>query len=241
MRPTLPAGSVTIDTVFHVITAKPATPTQKDRYTRLITAQLQALNDAYGGAGAAAGSPATPFRFAPLPTTYTANPAWTSLAYGSKETKAAKAALRQGGAATLNIYAVHLGGGLLGYATFPQHAKGGQLADDGVVILDESMPGGMATPYAQGDTATHEVGHWLGLFHTFQSGCKGAGDYVGDTPAEAAPAFNCAADSGRDSCPAEPGVDPIRNFMDYTEDACMNQFSTGQVQRMSSAWEAFRS
>jgi hypothetical protein len=241
VRPTLPAGSVTVATVVHVISARPLTAAQTTRYRTLVSAQMKVLNDAYAGSGAAAGSPATPFRFSLVDTTYTVNPAWTSLAYGSKETKAAKAALRQGDAATLNIYAVDLGGGLLGYATFPQSAKGGQLSDDGVVILDESMPGGSASPYAKGDTATHEVGHWLGLFHTFQSGCSGPGDYVADTPAEAAPAFDCAADAGRDSCPTEPGTDPIRNFMDYTEDACMNQFSVGQVQRMSSAWEAFRS
>jgi len=240
VRSVLPAGSVKVDTVFHVITPKKLTRPQTQRYEDLITAQLKVLNDAFSGRGAAKGSPDTPFRFALTGTTFTVNPAWASLAPGSREERDAKSALRQGDVSTLNIYALDLGGGLLGYATFPQRGRG-QLPVDGVVILDESMPGGTAEPYNGGDTATHEVGHWLGLYHTFQGGCSGSGDYVDDTPAEALPAFECAADTGRDSCPDEAGLDPISNFMDYTEDACMDEFSSDQVRRMSNAWEAYRS
>ena len=166
--------------------------------------------------------------------------AWASLVPGSKEERAAKAALRQGDAATLNVYVAPIGGGLLGYATFPRSAEGGQLSRDGVVVLDGSLPGGGAAPYDEGDTATHEVGHWLGLFHTLQGGCTGPGDHVTDPPAEAAPAFRCEADAGRDSCPQQPGTDPLSNVMDYTEDFCTDRFSTGQVARMSNAWEAYR-
>ncbi|SFO77566.1 Pregnancy-associated plasma protein-A [Geodermatophilus dictyosporus] len=238
-RPVLGLGSQTITTVFHVVTA---TEVDRERYRAMIDAQVDVLNDAFAGEGAAADSPDTPFRFAydPAATTFTVDPAWAGLVPGSREERAAKTALRTGTAATLNVYVAPIGGGLLGYATFPQSAKGGQLWRDGVVILDESMPGGTAAPYNEGDTATHEVGHWLGLFHTFQGGCTGPGDYVPDTPAEALPAFECAVDAGRDSCPRQPGLDPITNFMDYTEDFCMDTFSAGQVARMSNAWEAYR-
>jgi hypothetical protein len=236
-RPVLAAGSVIVPTYFHVVTAEPV---DRARYDALIAAQMDVLNDAFAGEGEAEDSPETPFVFDFVDTDYTVNAAWSTLVPGSKEERAAKTALREGGADALNVYVAPIGGGLLGYATFPQKAKGGQLWADGVVILDESMPRGAAAPYNEGDTLTHEVGHWLGLFHTFQGGCTGPGDYVPDTPAEAVPAFECLADAGRDSCPAQPGVDPITNFMDYTEDFCMNSFSAGQVARMSNAWEAFR-
>jgi hypothetical protein len=235
----LPAGSVTVRTVFHVISAAQLTAPETDRYDEMITDQITVLNNAFSGQGDAAGSPDTPFRFELVNTTYTVNPAWTALAPGSREERAAKASLREGTASTLNVYVVDLGGGLLGYATFPQRGRG-QLSRDGVVILDESMPGGTVEPYADGDTAVHEVGHWLGLFHTFQGRCTGPGDYVVDTPAEALPAFVCVADKGRDSCPNQPGTDPVHNFMDYAEDFCMTEFTAGQAQRMSNSWEAYR-
>ncbi len=75
-----------------------------------------------------------------------------------------------------------------------------------MVILGESMPGGAAAPYDEGDTAVHVVGHWPGLSHTFRGGCSGSGDSVTDT----LPAFGCAADAGRDSCPRDPGRSSLR-------------------------------
>jgi hypothetical protein len=171
----------------------------------------------------------------------TTNATWFTMGPGTQAEAQAKNALRQGTADDLNIYSANLPNGLLGWATFPpSYATQPKL--DGVVILFSSVPGGSAQPYNLGDTATHEVGHWMGLYHTFQGGCSTGNDNVTDTPAERSPAFGCPV--GRNSCvelngqPERP--DPIFNFMDYTDDSCMNTFTPGQDKRMDNMFTNFR-
>lgn len=138
----------------------------------------------------------------------------------------------------MNIWVVNLTGGILGYAQFPDasglpglNANGGNANTDGVVMLTSSIgrppQNTSAGPYNLGRTATHEVGHWLGLRHIWGDAGCGADDFCADTPESDASNFGCA--TTHVSCGS---VDQVQNYMDYSDDACMNLFTADQKSRI---------
>ena len=135
----------------------------------------------------------------------------------------------------LNLWVCNLGSQLLGYATFP----GGNASLDGVAIGYNyfGTVGTLSPPYNKGRTATHEIGHWLWLYHIWgdDNGSCGGSDLVGDTPNQASEFYGCPGYPTTDACsPTAPGV-MFMNYMDYTDDACMNLFTQGQLVRINSA------
>jgi hypothetical protein len=197
--------AVQINTHFHIITSG-GDPSEGHVSEEKIAASLKVINEAFASSN---------FHFIEgSPTSTTANSAWYTINLDDDDDFEneieMKRELRIGGAADLNIYLLDCGPSLLGWATFPSWYAGDPKYD-GVVILNESVPDGSEFPFNEGDTLTHEIGHWLGLYHTFQGGCDGDGDAVVDTPAEAG--FDGACTVGRDTCPLQDGVDPVHNFM----------------------------
>ncbi len=240
-------GAVTVRVYVHVIRTDSGGGDVSDSR---ISDQIAVLNSGFAGTDPrASGQSAsaqttsnTPFRFVLAGIDRTNNSTWYTMSPGSSAETNAKNALRQGTAQDLNVYFASPGGGLLGWATFPWQYSGNP-KKDGVVVLNASAPGGSAAPYNLGDTATHEVGHWLGLYHTFQGGCvrsaTNGGDYVSDTPAERT-AFYGTPPPYPDTCNKLTGRDPVENFMDYTDDSHMFQFTNAQSTRADNASIQYR-
>ena len=126
----------------------------------------------------------------------------------------------------MNFWVCDLGSSLLGYAQFP----GGPASTDGIVCnyTATGSTGTASVPFDLGRTATHEVGHYLNLRHIWGDGGCGASDFVDDTPDSDGPNYGCALGSA--ACGT---TDMVQNYMDYSDDACMNLFTQGQSDRMN--------
>jgi hypothetical protein len=234
------AGGV-IPVNFHVI----HTANEGNLTDAQLDAQILVLNRNYAGqdynGNPVPGAKNTGYTFFRASVTRSQSNKWFRMTPGSASERQAKNTLAVNWTSSLNLYTCKPGQNLLGWATFPVDlaANGKQ---DGVVIHYASLPGGTLSPYNLGGTATHEIGHWVGLYHTFQGGCdtgscSSTGDLVCDTPAEATPTSGCP--TNKDTCPAT-GLDPVHNYMDYSTDACYDNFTTGQDARADVQMSTYR-
>ncbi|MEJ7601018.1 MAG: M43 family zinc metalloprotease [Kofleriaceae bacterium] len=226
-----------IQVVFHVIKKTDGTGAIPEA---LIRSQLDVLNEDFNGLAGTPGAMGNNSKIkfvlarkdpAGMPTTginvVTNNDYFEDS--GSELPNPMKLALNWDTNRYFNIY-TNDAAGYLGYATFPAEDAG--MPEDGVVLLHSSVGRNAPNPdYDLGRTGTHEVGHWLGLYHTFQGGCSNpgaaytTGDLLADTAAEEDPIYTCDVEA---SC----GVSrPIENYMAYTPDKCMTKFTPEQSNR----------
>ncbi|KAJ3077762.1 hypothetical protein HK102_004987 [Quaeritorhiza haematococci] len=233
---------VNVNVYFHVINNGGGTE-NGDISDRTIFDQIRVLNDDFRQTGL--------FNFRLVAIDRTTNGGWFRVGVNSNEEADMKRTLRRGGVRDLNIYSVDIG--LLGWATFPWWFESNP-SGDGVVIDYASVPGGASERFNLGRTLTHEVGHWLGLYHTFTDGCSYPNDFIDDTPAQKSSTSGCPTGQKtctRDDVPRDQQhifdrsdafapQDPIHNFMDYSDDSCMFQFTPGQTERMRAVWMEFR-
>lgn len=217
------ASRRTIDVVVHVVRA---TNDAGDVPRSWIIRQMSVMNRAYRR---------SPFKFRLSKITRTTNDKWFRMDKDTAEERDAKNKLHTGKLATMNVYVTGTKE-LLGWAVFPDEArqKGKQ---DGIVVNYGTLPGGTNRPYHLGDTLVHEAGHWFGLYHTFGDDTCVDNDDVSDTPAENGPAHGCP--TGRDTCRGG-GKDPIHNYMDYGNDACLTEFTPGQRRLMGQRTGRYR-
>ena len=206
------SGPAQINLIFHVLSGHAMEGNVSES---VLLAQVSVLNEAYRSTGLHFN--VTEIRRYP-DSVYFAGGCFQTTEQGIRM----KAELAVNPARFVNIYTCKLQlPYIAGYGTLPNEFP----EDDhrhGVIIDYGTLPGS-APPLDMGHTLVHELGHYFGLFHTFQGGCAEPGDGVADTPAEASAAFGCQI--GRDTC-TEAGMDPINNFMDYSDDSCTNNFTT---------------
>jgi len=227
-------GLVTVPVVFHVVHSNGiGNVSDAD-----IAKQIQILNEGFSGFN---GGPDIGFRFTLVGITRNNNDKWFNADAGTSGEREMKRALHTGDAGTLNYYST-TAAGFLGWAYFPGLGNGHEYLD-GIVVDWESMYK-TSTRYEGrfdlGFTAVHEAGHWFGLHHTFNGACNAKGDYVDDTPAQGMSTTGCPADGTQDTCPREPGFDPIHNYMDYSWDPCYTELTQGQADRAHDFWLEFR-
>lgn len=200
-----------------------------------IRSQVDVLNAAFAGRQSPLAA-SSPFRFRLASADVTTRRQWSRLGEGTLAESRAKRSLHRGTSEDLNLYIAMMSTGVLGWGTQPTRYRE-QPKMDGVVVARSTLPGGQAGRHSAGDSAVHETGHWLGLLHTFAGGCGPHGDRVADTAPQAKPNYGCHPQ--RNTCSA-PGRDPVHNFMDYGDDACMDRFTAGQVVRMRDSWQRLR-
>ena len=198
-----------------------------------INAQIRVLNEGFQRAG---------FKFWLKSVKHVNNAGWAS-SNGDPGLQDRQRKFRRGDYKALNIVVIPgLKNG--GRCTYPGSFNDNTLLHDRCEVGTAALPN--SGTRALGRVTIHEVGHWLGLMHTFENGCNGDGDQVSDTPAHvhSGPIARCPPPGQEpNTCPGKPGKDPVHNFMSYFAEECWSMkegFTDGQIKRMYQQWDHFR-
>jgi len=224
-------GSVTIDVFFHLFIDRRSSGEVSRVTESMLEEELGIVNEDFG---------ATPFRFRLAGVTKTYDNDWNRLDGEDDDAiDEASRAMREGGSDVMNVFVTDglCDAGLGGFAQYPYehgwYPEGTFSEKDRIFLCPIVLLGSSRT-------VTHEIGHWLGLRHTFEgNSCDddNSGDHVADTGQHRHTGRDCD-DDRKDTCPNQPGRDPIHNFMNYS--ACRYEFTPGQIERMVYQFHAYR-